>query len=58
VTEMEALFLKENRPSSLIWHFTSPQEVANLSVYAASHQASAAIGAALRVGCGIVEIIA
>ncbi|MFT6589651.1 MAG: hypothetical protein ACI9I0_001535 [Rhodoferax sp.] len=55
---MEALFLKENRPSSLIWHFTSPQEVANLSVYAASHQASAAIGAALRVGCGIVEIIA
>lgn len=56
--EMEALFLKENRPSSLIRRFASPEEVANLCVYAASLQASATTGAALRVDGGIVESIA
>ncbi|WP_312474235.1 SDR family NAD(P)-dependent oxidoreductase [Stutzerimonas nitrititolerans] len=57
-TEMEALFLAENRPSSLIRRFASPEEVANLCVYAASSQASATTGAALRVEGGIVESIA
>lgn len=57
-TEMEALFLAENRPSSLIRRFASPEEVANLCVYAASPQASATTGAALRVEGGIVESIA
>lgn len=57
-TEMEVLFLAENRPSSLIRRFASPEEVANLSVYAASPQASATTGAALRVEGGIVESIA
>jgi NAD(P)-dependent dehydrogenase (short-subunit alcohol dehydrogenase family) len=57
-TEMEALFLAENRPSSLIRRFASPEEVANLCVYAASPQAGATTGAALRVGGGIVESIA
>ncbi len=57
-TEMEALFLAENRPSSLIRRFATPEEVANLSVYAASPQASATTGAALRVEGGIVESIA
>ncbi|MCM2331818.1 MAG: SDR family oxidoreductase, partial [Pseudomonas sagittaria] len=56
--EMEALFLKENRPSSLIRRFASPEEVASLCVYAASKQASATTGAALRVDGGIVESIA
>lgn len=56
--EMEALFLAENRPSSLIRRFASPEEVANLCVYAASPQASATTGAALRVEGGIVESIA
>jgi NAD(P)-dependent dehydrogenase (short-subunit alcohol dehydrogenase family) len=56
-TEMEALFLAENRPSSLIRRFTSPEEVANLCVYAASPQASATTGAALRAEGGIVESI-
>lgn len=56
--EMEALFLKENRPSTLLHRFASPEEVANLSVYAASPQASATTGAALRVEGGIVESIA
>ena len=57
-SEMEALFLKENRPSSLIRRFADPEEVANLCVYVASPQASATTGAALRVEGGIVESIA
>jgi len=57
-TEMETLFLAENRPSSLIKRFASPEEVANLCVYAASAQASATTGSALRVEGGIVESIA
>ncbi len=57
-SEMEALFLKENRPSTLLRRFASPEEVANLCVYAASPQASATTGAALRVEGGIVESIA
>lgn len=56
-TEMEALFLQENRPSNLLGRFASPEEVANLCVYAASPQASATTGAALRVEGGIVESI-
>ncbi len=56
--EMEALFLRENRPSTLLHRFASPEEVANLCVYAASPQASATTGAALRVEGGIVESIA
>lgn len=57
VEQMEALFLKENRPSTLLHRFATPEEVANLSVYAASPQASATTGAALRVEGGIVESI-
>lgn len=56
--EMEAIFLKENRPSTLLHRFASPEEVANLCVYVASEQASATTGAALRVEGGIVESIA
>ncbi len=56
--EMEALFIRENRPSSLLRRFAEPDEVANLCVYAASPQASATTGAALRVEGGIVETIA
>ena len=57
-SEMEALFLAENRPSTLLRRFATPEEVANLSIYAASPQASATTGAALRVEGGIVESIA
>lgn len=57
-TEMEALFLQENRPSTLLHRFASPEEVASIAVYAASPQASATTGAALRVDGGIVESIA
>lgn len=57
-SEMEVIFLQENRPSTLLRRFASPEEVANLCVYAASPQASATTGAALRVEGGIVESIA
>lgn len=56
--QMERLFLDENRPSSLIKRFADPEEVASLCVYAASPQASATTGSALRVEGGIVESIA
>ena len=56
--EMEALFLKENRPSTLLHRFASPEEVANICVYAASPQASATTGSSLLVEGGIVESIA
>lgn len=56
--QMEALFLKENRPSGLLGRFAAPEEVAAMSVYIASPQASATTGAALRVEGGIVESIA
>lgn len=57
-SEMETMFLAENRPSSLLQRFATPEEVANLCVYVASEQASATTGAALRVDGGIVESIA
>lgn len=57
VAEMEVRFFRENRPSSLLGRFATPEEVANLCVYAASVQASATTGAALRVEGGIVESI-
>ncbi len=57
VAEMEVRFFRENRPSSLIGRFATPEEVANLCVYTASPQASATTGAALRVEGGIVESI-
>lgn len=57
-SEMEALFLAENRSSTLLRRFASPEEVANMCVYAASPQASATTGASLRVEGGIVESIA
>lgn len=58
VDTMEALFLRENRPSTLLKRFADPEEVANMCVYIASPQASATTGAALRVEGGIVESIA
>lgn len=58
VAEMEALFLRENRPSGLLGRFADPDEIAAMSIYIASPQASATTGAALRVEGGIVESIA
>ncbi|MGM0544926.1 MAG: SDR family NAD(P)-dependent oxidoreductase [Pseudomonadota bacterium] len=55
--EVEARFVQENRPSSIIQRLATPEEVASMSVYAASPQASATTGAALRVEGGIVDTL-
>jgi NAD(P)-dependent dehydrogenase (short-subunit alcohol dehydrogenase family) len=51
-------FVEAARPSSIIRRMATPEEVANMVVYAASPQASATTGAALRVDGGIVDTIA
>lgn len=55
--QMERSILRESRPSSLIHRFATPEEVASLSLYAASMQAAAITGTTLRVDGGIVESI-
>jgi NAD(P)-dependent dehydrogenase (short-subunit alcohol dehydrogenase family) len=56
--EVAADFVAANRPSSIIRRPASVDEVANMVVYAASPQASATTGAALRVDGGVVDTIA
>lgn len=56
--ETGVAFVKENRPSSIIQRPATVEEVANMVVYAASPQASATTGAALRVDGGVVDTIA
>ncbi|WP_234051157.1 MULTISPECIES: SDR family NAD(P)-dependent oxidoreductase [unclassified Xanthobacter] len=51
-------FVKAHRPSSIIQRAATPEEVANMVVYACSKQASATTGAALRVDGGVVDTIA
>jgi len=51
-------FVRANRPSSIIRRLATPEEVANMVVYAVSPQASATTGAALRVDGGVVDTIA
>jgi NAD(P)-dependent dehydrogenase (short-subunit alcohol dehydrogenase family) len=57
IEEAAAVFVREHRPSSIIQRAASVEEVANLVVYAASPQASATTGAALRVDGGVIETI-
>jgi NAD(P)-dependent dehydrogenase (short-subunit alcohol dehydrogenase family) len=52
---LEADFIREHRPSSLIKRLATTEEVANMCVYLASEQASATTGAALRVDGGVVR---
>ena len=56
--EVAAAFVAAQRPSSIIRRPASAEEVANMVVYAASPQASATTGAALRVDGGVVDTIA
>jgi NAD(P)-dependent dehydrogenase (short-subunit alcohol dehydrogenase family) len=56
--EMEARFIADNRPTSLLRRLATPEEVANMVVYVCSPQASATTGAALRVDGGVVRSIA
>ena len=55
--EMNELFFKEGRPSSLIQRFSDPKEVAHMVVYIASALSSSTNGAALRVDGGVVKSI-
>jgi len=45
------------RPSSLLWRFITPEEVANLIGFVCSSALSATNGAALRVEGGLVRSI-
>lgn len=55
--QMEAQFIAEHRPSSLLRRLATVEEVANMVVYVCSPQASATNGAALRVDGGVVRSI-
>jgi NAD(P)-dependent dehydrogenase (short-subunit alcohol dehydrogenase family) len=57
VAALEAEFIEQNRPSSLIRRLAEVEEVANMVVYVCSPQASATTGAALRVDGGVVRSI-
>lgn len=57
IQAVEAEFIRENRPSSLIGRLAEVDEVANMVVYICSEQASATTGAALRVDGGVVRSI-
>jgi NAD(P)-dependent dehydrogenase (short-subunit alcohol dehydrogenase family) len=56
--DMARDFVKMHRPTSLLERFATVEEVANMVVYAASKEASATNGAALRVDGGVVRSIA
>jgi len=56
--EAASSFVKQHRPGSLLQRFASVDEIANMVVYAASKEASATNGAALRVEGGLVDTIA
>src|ERR1700730_6339506 len=58
VDEIAAGFIREYRPTSLLQRFARVEEIANMVVYAASREASATNGAALRVEGGIIQTIA
>ncbi|MBB3226174.1 NAD(P)-dependent dehydrogenase (short-subunit alcohol dehydrogenase family) [Luteibacter sp. Sphag1AF] len=55
--QVEKDFIADHRPSSLIKRLATVDEVANMSVYLASEQASATTGAAVRVDGGVVRSI-
>jgi len=55
--EVERDFIATHRPTSLIKRLASVDEVANLSVYLASEQASVTTGAAVRVDGGVVRSV-
>jgi len=57
VAEIEADFIRDFRPTSLIRRFTSANEVAALGVYLCSEAASGTSGAAMRVDGGVVNQI-
>jgi NAD(P)-dependent dehydrogenase (short-subunit alcohol dehydrogenase family) len=57
VAEIEAEFIRTQRPTSLIRRLIEPEEVASPVLYAASPAASATTSASLRVDGGVVNSI-
>ena len=57
VEEIEKIFFRDFRPTSMLRRFTSAEEVANLAVYLCGAGASATTGAALRADGGVVNQI-
>lgn len=57
IDTVAAEFVMEARPSSIIRRAATPEEVANMILYAASPQASATTGASLRVDGGAIETL-
>lgn len=57
VAELEAEFIRDFRPTSLVRRFTSAEEVAAMGIYLCSEAASATSGAAVRVDGGVVNQI-
>ncbi|MFC6093757.1 SDR family NAD(P)-dependent oxidoreductase [Saccharothrix lopnurensis] len=55
--QLEARFFQENRPTSLIQRFATPDEVANLVLYLASPLAAITNGAAVRAEGGVVRSV-
>lgn len=55
--EMEKIFFRDLRPTSLIQRFATPEEIANTVVYLASPLASATNGAAIRAEGGLIRSI-
>jgi len=55
--EVERDFIATHRPTSLIQRLATVDEIAHLSVYLASEQASATTGAAVRVDGGVVRSV-
>ena len=58
IDETATDFVRTHRPTSIIGRMATPEEVANMVVYAVSPQAAATNGAALRVDGGVVDTIA
>jgi NAD(P)-dependent dehydrogenase (short-subunit alcohol dehydrogenase family) len=58
IAEAALAFVTAKRPSSIIGRLATPEEVANMVIYAVSPQASATTGATLRVDGGVVDTIA
>jgi NAD(P)-dependent dehydrogenase (short-subunit alcohol dehydrogenase family) len=57
IEEVGADFVRSQRATSIIRRLATPEEVANMIVFACSREASATTGAALRVEGGVVESI-
>jgi NAD(P)-dependent dehydrogenase (short-subunit alcohol dehydrogenase family) len=57
IDETGTEFVRTHRPTSIIGRMATPDEVANMVVYAVSPQAAATNGAALRVDGGVVDAL-